>query len=172
MSDKPVAGITTAIVVLPLVVLCCLGPALFGAALGGAIGWLGGVDPAYALGAAIAAGIAIYSLMRRRRAHSHEPAPHRHATLWGEGDVDDTIKYPFASSSCCPPLPIKTPATEPRQGQSATAATAKSRDEQMAVPAFLHRNSSAPTDGLKPIRLPQLEKIRSELSQQPRRNGR
>lgn len=100
MSDKPLAVITTAVILLPLVMLCCLGPALFGAALGGAIGWLAGLDLVYALGAAIATGLAIYSFMRRRRAHPHEPAPAGHTALRGEDDTDDTVKYPFASPYC------------------------------------------------------------------------
>lgn len=127
MKDRTTATITTAILIVPLVALCCLGPALFGAALGGAIGWLGGLDPVYALGAAIVAGFAIYSFMRRRSAHSHENAPVRHATH-REGDVvDHTVKHPFVSSSCCPSLPSEASATEPQPVQSATGAAAKSR---------------------------------------------
>jgi hypothetical protein len=42
MSDKPVAGVLTAIAVAPLCLVCALGPAAFIAAAGSSLAWLGG----------------------------------------------------------------------------------------------------------------------------------
>jgi len=42
MSDKPIAGLLTAIAVAPLCLVCALGPAAFAAAVGSFLAWLGG----------------------------------------------------------------------------------------------------------------------------------
>ncbi len=36
MDDKPTAGVVTAIIIAPLVALCCLGPVFIGSAMGAA----------------------------------------------------------------------------------------------------------------------------------------
>lgn len=38
MDDKPTAGLVTAIIIAPLVALCCLGPVFIGSAVGGILG--------------------------------------------------------------------------------------------------------------------------------------
>lgn len=70
MSEKPAAGLIAAAVAAPLVVLCCLGPAVFGSLLGGIAGWLGGLGAAAAAGAGVVAGVAAYGLFRWWRARS------------------------------------------------------------------------------------------------------
>jgi hypothetical protein len=40
MSDNGVAGFVTALLIAPLVVVCCLGPAVLGSVLGALVGWL------------------------------------------------------------------------------------------------------------------------------------
>jgi len=45
MSDKPVAGFVTTLVVAPMMILCCLGPVLYATFAAGFFGWLGGVSP-------------------------------------------------------------------------------------------------------------------------------
>ncbi|NKC23606.1 hypothetical protein HED50_24405 [Ochrobactrum oryzae] len=42
LDDKPTAGIVTAIIIAPLVALCCLGPVVIGSAVGGVLGWFSG----------------------------------------------------------------------------------------------------------------------------------
>ena len=68
MKDNPFAGLVAAVLVVPLVVLCCLGPALLGSLLGGMAGWLGGLNVVEMAGAAVAAGLVAYGLLRWRRA--------------------------------------------------------------------------------------------------------
>ena len=71
MSEKSGAGLAVAAVVVPLVALCCLGPAVLGSVLGGIVGWLGGLGPDAAAGAGIATGLAAYGLFRWRRGRGH-----------------------------------------------------------------------------------------------------
>ena len=70
MSDNRVAGFVTALLVAPLVIVCCLGPAVLGSALGAAVGWLGGLGSIEVMGAAFAAGLVVYGLVRWRRARA------------------------------------------------------------------------------------------------------
>lgn len=45
MSDKPVAGFVTTLVVAPMMILCCLGPVLYVTFAAGFFSWLGGINP-------------------------------------------------------------------------------------------------------------------------------
>ncbi len=174
MSDKPVAGITTAIIALPLVILCCLGPAFLFAGVGGLIGWLGGANIflAVAVAMAIVAGIAVNRLLRRKAGGPRTSDATDLATDQLEDETGEGIKdWPIASAGC-PTVLSETPAKETQLERSATAAAVKSRYEHMVAPAFLQRSSSAPTNEWKPIRSPQSKETRSEPSRPPRRNGR
>src|SRR5262249_54954997 len=75
MNDNRVAGFVTALLVAPLVVVCCLGPAVLGSALGALVGWVGGLGPVEVIAAAFAAGLAIYGFLRLRRARSNRRPP-------------------------------------------------------------------------------------------------
>lgn len=68
MDEKPVAGLVTAAVAVPLVALCCLGPAVLGSILGGMVGWFGGLNAVEVAAAALAAGALAYGFLRWRRA--------------------------------------------------------------------------------------------------------
>lgn len=73
MSDKPIAGLLTAIAVAPLCLVCALGPAALAAAAGSFLAWLGGFSlPLLAAAVAIAAWIGWRALQRtvRRRAQA------------------------------------------------------------------------------------------------------
>ena len=75
MSEKPAAGILTAVLAVPLVLLCCLGPAAVGSLFAGAGAWLGGLSVAAATAAAIAGALCVYGFLRWRKArHHHEGA--------------------------------------------------------------------------------------------------
>ena len=65
MSDKPVAGIVTAAVAVPVVALCCLGPAVLGSIAGGVLGWFGGLGPVAAIALVFGAALALYGVARR-----------------------------------------------------------------------------------------------------------
>ncbi len=71
MSDRPLAGIMTALVAVPLVVLCCVAltaPLLVGSIIAAITAWIGGVDPVSAvLIALIAAGAVIGIRQWRKR---------------------------------------------------------------------------------------------------------
>src|SRR5579863_3881233 len=67
MGEKPVAGIVTAAGVVPLVLLCCLGPVVVGSMIGGVFGWLGGLGPAAIAGTAVAFAAITYGFLRWRR---------------------------------------------------------------------------------------------------------
>jgi hypothetical protein len=63
MNDKPVAGILTTLAVMPMVVLCCLGPLVLGSAvLAGTVGWLAGGGGLATVGAALAVGALVLPL--------------------------------------------------------------------------------------------------------------
>lgn len=68
MSDEPLAGLMTAAVVAPLVILCCAGPAVVGSLIAGAAAWLVGFDPVAALvvGLLLCA-LCLFGLLRRRK---------------------------------------------------------------------------------------------------------
>ena len=68
MGDKLVAGLVTAAVVAPVCALCVLGPAILTSMFAGIAGWLGGFDPVVTTGLVLVAGIAVYGIVRRRRA--------------------------------------------------------------------------------------------------------
>lgn len=69
MDDKPAAGLITAIVIAPLVALCCLGPVFIASAAAGVGGWLSGGLVWATMLALLAAAIG-YAAMRWRRASS------------------------------------------------------------------------------------------------------
>ncbi len=71
MNEKPTAGVVTAIIIAPLVALCCLGPVFIGSAVGGLMGWLSGQRLVMAGVLALLAGAVGYAVMRWRRASSH-----------------------------------------------------------------------------------------------------
>jgi membrane protein DedA with SNARE-associated domain len=56
MSDKPIAGLLTAIAVAPLCLVCALGPAALAAAAGSFLAWLGGFSLPLIAAAVAAAG--------------------------------------------------------------------------------------------------------------------
>jgi|SRR6516164_4319516 len=64
MNDNRAAGFVTALLVAPLVVVCCLGRAVLGSPLGALFGW------PEILGGGLAAGLVVYGLLRWRRARS------------------------------------------------------------------------------------------------------
>ncbi len=45
MSDKPTGGIITALIIAPLLAICCLGPIVFTSFAAGFFSWIGGIDP-------------------------------------------------------------------------------------------------------------------------------
>ena len=67
MKDKLVAGLVTVVAVAPICALCILGPAIFTSIFAGVAGWFGGIGPALTTGLALAAGIAVYRSVRRRK---------------------------------------------------------------------------------------------------------
>jgi hypothetical protein len=79
MSDKPIAGLLTAIAVAPLCLVCALGPAAFVAAGGGVLAWLGGLGVPLLVASTLAIGswLAWRAFQRRsapRGAAKGEPA--------------------------------------------------------------------------------------------------
>lgn len=68
MNEKPDAGLLAAVVAVPLVLVCCLGPVVLGSLLAGAAAGLGGLGAAEIIGIALAIGAAGYGLLRWRRA--------------------------------------------------------------------------------------------------------
>ncbi len=83
MHDKFVAGAVTAVVIAPICAFCILGPAFVGSVVGGISGWIGGLSPVLTAGAAIATGILVLEIVRRRRTRiaprdkTSAPAPER-----------------------------------------------------------------------------------------------
>ena len=66
MSDKPMAGLLTAIAVAPLCLVCALGPAAFAAFAGSFLAWIGGFGiPLIASILAIGSWLAWRTLQRR-----------------------------------------------------------------------------------------------------------
>lgn len=80
MSDNRVAGFVTAVLIAPLVVVCCLGPAVLGSVVGALVGWLGGLDPVEVVGGALAAGLVVYGLLHWRRARSRQAGTREHTS--------------------------------------------------------------------------------------------
>jgi hypothetical protein len=75
MGEKLVAGLVTAAVVAPICAVCVLGPAVLASIFAGITGWLGGFDPIVTTGLVLAAGIAVYGIVRRHRAQRSPMAP-------------------------------------------------------------------------------------------------
>lgn len=72
MNEKPAAGLVAALLILPLALLCCLGPAVVGSLLAGASAWLGGLGVWATAGAAAAGAVLVYGILRWRKAqHRH-----------------------------------------------------------------------------------------------------
>ena len=85
MSDKLMAGLVTAVVIAPVCVACALGPAVLASFFGGMFGWMAGLDPIPVIGLTIIAGIAVHSLVRRKRTRSSNNQP----VTSGSGAVRD-----------------------------------------------------------------------------------
>ena len=85
MSDKPVAALVTAFAIAPFCVVCALGPAVVGSALGGVVGWFGGLrGVATVLIMVVVAAIATAmarAWLRRRQGLAQRPPGHRPAGL-------------------------------------------------------------------------------------------
>jgi len=67
MSEKLLAGLTAAVVIAPLCVLCVLGPAVIASMATGITAWLGGFDPVSTLTPAFVAGMAVFAIVRQQR---------------------------------------------------------------------------------------------------------
>ena len=67
MRDKPVAALAAVLVVAPICAVCLLGPAIFGAVIGGLGGWLSGNGPLTVAVVAILGGLGALALRYRRR---------------------------------------------------------------------------------------------------------
>ena len=89
MSDKPVAILTTTVVVVPVMVACCVfGPAAVAWVVAWASASVGGVPPVAAVGLATLVAILVYGFVRRRRANA---APcEDHAIQPAEASDDET----------------------------------------------------------------------------------
>ena len=68
MSDKPIAGLVTAVAIAPLLAVCCLGPAVVASAFAGIAAWFSGADAVTVTGLAILAAILAYRFVRWRKA--------------------------------------------------------------------------------------------------------
>jgi hypothetical protein len=68
MSDKPIAGLVTAVAIAPLLVVCCLGPAVVASALAGIAAWFSGANAVTVTGLAILAAMLAYGSVRWRKA--------------------------------------------------------------------------------------------------------
>ena len=70
MSDKPLAGILTAVIAVPGVVLCCVAltsPLLVGSVFAAVTAWIGGVDPVSALLIALITASAVVGIRQWRK---------------------------------------------------------------------------------------------------------
>ncbi|HUZ73775.1 MAG TPA: hypothetical protein VMU87_12385 [Stellaceae bacterium] len=111
MDEKPVAGIVTAAAVVPLVLLCCLGPVVVGSVIGGVAGWLGGLGPAEIAGAAVALAAITYGLLRWRRRQLRRGGPQNECGPFGtactfDGAPETTAPKPSHASPERNPEPI------------------------------------------------------------------
>ena len=68
MSDKPLAGVMTAIIITPILAVCCLGPVIFASALGSVFAWFAGFNAFAVAGLALIAGGVGVAFVKRRRA--------------------------------------------------------------------------------------------------------
>ena len=65
MSDKLIAGLLAGVVVVPICLLCVLGPVALVSAGAWVAGWFAGLSPMATTGLAIFTGLALYALFRR-----------------------------------------------------------------------------------------------------------
>lgn len=72
MDEKPGVGLVTAIIIAPLVALCCLGPLVIGSALGGVVGWFSGQGLGLTAVLVFSTGAVGYAVTRWRRASSRD----------------------------------------------------------------------------------------------------
>jgi hypothetical protein len=75
VGEKLIAGLVAAAVVAPVCAVCILGPAVLASIFAGITGWLGGFDPVVTTGLVLVAGIAVYGIVRRRRAQRSPMIP-------------------------------------------------------------------------------------------------
>ncbi len=68
MGEKLTAYIVTAAVIAPVCAACILGPAVFVSVFAGLAGWFGGLSAITTAGLVLVVGIAVYEIIRRRRA--------------------------------------------------------------------------------------------------------
>jgi hypothetical protein len=68
MSERPAAGLAAAALVVPVVLLCCLGPAAIASLVAGFIAWLGGLGSLAVAGVTVTVGLLAYGLLRGRTA--------------------------------------------------------------------------------------------------------
>ncbi len=68
MGEKLTAWIVTAAVIAPVCAACILGPVVFFSVFAGLAGWFGGLSAITTAGLVLVVGIAVYEIIRRRRA--------------------------------------------------------------------------------------------------------
>jgi hypothetical protein len=68
MNERPAAGLAATGLVIPLVLLCCLGPTAIASLLAGLIAWLGGLGSVSVAVVTVAVGLLAFGLLRRRSA--------------------------------------------------------------------------------------------------------
>jgi hypothetical protein len=120
MNDKPVAGVVTALVAVPLALLCCLGPIALGSVLAGVAGWLGGLGVFAILGVVLTAAAAGYGLLRWRWARFRRAGGSEACNMvGGAGALREEADRAI-------PLPNQPPASN-REAQRAPVTTSASR---------------------------------------------
>jgi|TARA_R100000005_G_C5000267_1_gene207094 hypothetical protein len=72
MSDKPTGGLITALIVAPLLAICCLGPIVFASFAAGIFSWIGGIDPLRIMLVMALVAIGAFYLFRWRKNHRRE----------------------------------------------------------------------------------------------------
>ena len=66
VSERPAVGVITAVLIAPLVLLCCLGRAAVASLLAGFVAWLSGLGVAAVAGATVVVGALAYGFLRGR----------------------------------------------------------------------------------------------------------
>jgi hypothetical protein len=74
MGEKLTAWFVTAALIAPVCAVCVLGPAVIASVFAGVAGWFGGLDTVATAGLVLVTGIAVYGIIRRRRAQ-RSPMP-------------------------------------------------------------------------------------------------
>ncbi len=74
MGEKLTAWFVTAALIAPVCALCVLGPAVFASIFAGIAAWFGGFDTVATAGLVLVTGIAVYGIIRQRRAQ-RSPMP-------------------------------------------------------------------------------------------------